>query len=621
MRTIRWPGLQKLSEFSRNGGLVLILGSAPEASERVGRNDPVLDSLVRKILEENGHFSSPEEVCAKIRGAFPPDLQGEGHPYFLHRRVDGLDVYFLYGAKEGSEYRFRAKGRVHLFDPRTGAERELPVLKQEENGTLLRIPLAETEAQVIVFDAAGVPMTESGLPAPAEEELRLGGPWRFRLLPTLDNVWGDFRQPPTNAMIGAEGRIFRFEQGGRRKKVVCSFGTCFLRLGPMPEPADEALLALPAVREGTQVSAGGRKYAFAPYLASRRYGIPGDPGPQGSYHGLKGKISNEFIAFGRKVVTQVNSNSRYDPEPEGNYYYLYTTVFCEKPTHVFLKYGTLKPAKVYCGGKPVSGGELELPAGVSRFLLRFDSAGRTYFIVDRRRETPKQTYPLAMDWYADETVLPFDPYPEESAQRCRFSITAPPAARSMELTAFGREISVFSDGRPVPCERTGTAFDGAGEYRVTLNRSAPGTQEIRVELLPENGVTEAALSEPARFSCGEGEVLPGDWAENESLLTYSGGARYRRTVFLRKTEDAVLDLGRVGCSAEAFVNGKSAGVRFAPPYRFAVGPLLREGENEICVEVFNTLYNNYLTIPTGYNTRPQESGLLETPVIRRKATG
>ena len=52
---------------------------------------------------------------------------------------------------------------------------------------------------------------------------------------------------------------------------------------------------------------------------------------------------------------------------------------------------------------------------------------------------------------------------------------------------------------------------------------------------------------------------------------------------------AILDFGRVGQTARLWVNGADAGIRIAPPYRFAVGHLLRPGANDIVVETAGTL--------------------------------
>ena len=50
-----------------------------------------------------------------------------------------------------------------------------------------------------------------------------------------------------------------------------------------------------------------------------------------------------------------------------------------------------------------------------------------------------------------------------------------------------------------------------------------------------------------------------------------------------------LDLGNAYETAEVFVNGNSVGVRICKPYRFELTGLLREGENQLAVEVTNTL--------------------------------
>ena len=72
--------------------------------------------------------------------------------------------------------------------------------------------------------------------------------------------------------------------------------------------------------------------------------------------------------------------------------------------------------------------------------------------------------------------------------------------------------------------------------------------------------------------------------------------RRPQTRRLRLLEDAALaagpaalDLGRVGETARLRVNGRDAGRRVAPPYRFRLDGLLRHGGNELVVETAGTL--------------------------------
>ena len=117
MRTIRYGAMEKLAAFAEAGGLVLLEGALPEASEHAGRNDAALDALVSRTVSRCGHPQTPRETLAAVRAAFPGDLGTDEIPFHLHRRIDGCDVFFLYGAKEGTVCRLRATGEARLFDP------------------------------------------------------------------------------------------------------------------------------------------------------------------------------------------------------------------------------------------------------------------------------------------------------------------------------------------------------------------------------------------------------------------------------------------------------------------------------------------------------------------------
>jgi len=62
-------------------------------------------------------------------------------------------------------------------------------------------------------------------------------------------------------------------------------------------------------------------------------------------------------------------------------------------------------------------------------------------------------------------------------------------------------------------------------------------------------------------------------------------------------------------AAELLVNGESAGVRVARPFKFELTDLLRKGANMIEVRVANTIAPHYTTIPSTH-LGPTESGLM-----------
>jgi hypothetical protein len=116
--------------------------------------------------------------------------------------------------------------------------------------------------------------------------------------------------------------------------------------------------------------------------------------------------------------------------------------------------------------------------------------------------------------------------------------------------------------------------------------------------------------------------LPHSWTEDTAQRYFSGTAIYRRTVQLAPTFRAretrvLLDFGEArpiereplpggtlrGNSfaalvapplreaATVFVNGRRAGSLWVPPYRVDVTDLLRDGANEIRIDVYNTAIN------------------------------
>lgn len=70
---------------------------------------------------------------------------------------------------------------------------------------------------------------------------------------------------------------------------------------------------------------------------------------------------------------------------------------------------------------------------------------------------------------------------------------------------------------------------------------------------------------------------------------FSGIYCYETSVSLEGWKRAELELQEVYDSAEVFVNGVSAGILVAKPYRFEIDDMLKDGENLIQIEVATTL--------------------------------
>jgi hypothetical protein len=160
---------------------------------------------------------------------------------------------------------------------------------------------------------------------------------------------------------------------------------------------------------------------------------------------------------------------------------------------------------------------------------------------------------------------------------------------------------VWAEGKPL-------TDAGAGRFSVPRPSPKPVTVWLRVE--QERGFyAGAALDEPILLDCGPGLLDLGDWSRNDGLLSYSGGAWYRKTVTIPEAKQVLLNLGEIVASVEVRVNGQPAGTKVSPPWVLDITRLAKPGANRIEVLVCNTLANHYTTMPTGYRG-PTISGLL-----------
>ncbi len=115
-----------------------------------------------------------------------------------------------------------------------------------------------------------------------------------------------------------------------------------------------------------------------------------------------------------------------------------------------------------------------------------------------------------------------------------------------------------------------------GKWQVAFNESQDG---------PKEPVTFDRLS---------------DWSQSKDkqIQHYSGTARYTQTfTWLTPSETpkrAWLDLGRVANLAEVTLNGQPCGVAWTTPYRVDITTALKEGANELVIEVTNTWANRLI---------------------------
>ncbi len=672
MRAVQYSTIQKAAEFFNAGGIVIAIGALPEASDRAGHGDAELDALVKSVFgltanEAKGNNEMVKNTNAAgglaarvqnagqieeiVNKAFPRDFVATGrNPRIQHRKIGPRDIYAVYGAEKGTECFFRATGKTEIWDPWTGNTRPLDVLSQDTEGTRLKLPLGREEIQLVVFSPGKAAIGDVSDPLP--QVVNVTGEWDFELKPTMDNQWGDFRWPPFKGLIGAEARRMKYceetspNPGWQDPRyddskwgvTTYSFGQKFWKLGPMPEKADmtalEAKLAgLKQVDPAEPVEFEGKRYTWKPYEFSWRFGMQHDTVRQG-YHGLKELVADTFIGLGSLSGSSFMPNAGRHREQEGSRYYLWTTVLSPGASASRVLAGGRMPAAVWVNHSRMEKvpEQVTLVQGPNPLLLRYDDIGRGYVVFDREKagsslaakpntnDLPDASVkPLAMSWYGRPGVLAFDTRPGEKSPAGWYRFMSPPGLKEMTITARG-QVQVWVDGKECriakvkgrPVSDSAVEQEGAAVFKALISRPADGSVSVAIRVEQERGCYGgSALPEPIALDCGVGKISLGNWSNIEGLASYSGGAWYRKMVVLTEAQLAgrlVLNLGRLSGSVEVLVNGKPAGVKVSPPWKFDVTPFVRKGENKLEVLVYNALANHYSTIPTNYRGSP-ESGL------------
>lgn len=129
--------------------------------------------------------------------------------------------------------------------------------------------------------------------------------------------------------------------------------------------------------------------------------------------------------------------------------------------------------------------------------------------------------------------------------------------------------------------------DPAGPAAVSGGNKCPKAMVTRTPILGPWRITDPAGKEV-------GDQL-GDWQMLPVGPKFAGTLRYRAVVSVTKDSAAKhqLDLGAVGDWAVVQVNGKSLGPRFWAPMVWDLTDVLRDGSNELVVDVTNSLAAQY----------------------------
>jgi len=148
----------------------------------------------------------------------------------------------------------------------------------------------------------------------------------------------------------------------------------------------------------------------------------------------------------------------------------------------------------------------------------------------------------------------------------------------LQLSAYESAFIVFAKGdqrKPnpvaIPVEKTLQVLNG--QWKINFHKNWGGPEEINVDSLS-------------------------DWSKNtnEGIKFYSGMATYHQSFEFKgnKTNPVYIDLGLVKNMARVRLNGKEVGVLWTAPWKLEISDLIKEGKNEISIEVVNLWPNRLI---------------------------
>ncbi len=212
-------------------------------------------------------------------------------------------------------------------------------------------------------------------------------------------------------------------------------------------------------------------------------------------------------------------------------------------------------------------------------------------------------------------------------------------AEALDSTAIA---AIFSKGKPADNVREFLTLNGNQLLRKKGNYSLlnPGLNDTKKPFIIKKDLPVYDLSTDWTIQFPEGKGAPTEFkldtlaslhTQNDSGVKYfSGTASWQRSFTLGPKEligdHLILDLGQVAVLAEIYVNGKSAGMCWKPPFRLDITKLLKLGENQLDIRVTNLWVNRLIgdeflptennydawgelkTLPDWYKTNQSKTG-------------
>ncbi|MEX0611192.1 MAG: glycosylhydrolase-like jelly roll fold domain-containing protein, partial [Pirellulales bacterium] len=456
---------------------------------------------------------------------------------------------------------------------------------------------------------------------------------------TMHNKWGDYQYPASDEWIGPQASRMKYraeptsadarprwedvelDDDDDWQQVACTFGPYWQVLDPIAARLDSVELQQQIIAgadgQANSIELEGAKLNWQPYEFSWKLGADRVDVHQHGTDGL-GPVSPNFMVLdaarnGQPIVR-----------------YLTTRVFSPREQMLYFDFGSLgklPSRQAWVNGElilDIKGKSLPalssvtLRSGWNQVVLRLVQMGRrplaTFALFHSQPKTPvlPRFMPLSR-WHQTSHDLTYDCRPAGQASVGWYRFLAPPGAQEAKLNLVAESVEAWVNGEAVEVVDDTIQFFKSPQGATQVKHIA-----LRVHQKPGN-YEGAAFQAPISFKCARGQIPLGDWCQY-GLDYYSGGIRYVRRIQLSdvgQSHEVSLDLGDVRTSAEVKINGRSLGVRLARPFVFDLSEAIQPGDNEIEVEVLNTLANYMSAGHSKYVFESQTvSGLLGPVTLR-----
>ncbi|MFJ3419914.1 glycosyl hydrolase [Streptomyces sp. NPDC086082] len=302
---------RRLTQLLDAGGRVVVVGRPPATAAGMTGDDSVVAALLKHprlerasdaeagaaaVADTAGHATGEVPLLVRRRGVEAVALVTDTFPDArtlpgdAHHEADPARY-----ARHSTVTVQAAVTEAEIWNPATGTRQPAQVAVADGRSTI-EVPLGGAPAVLVVW-REGTPRThQPTTPTPVPERtIDLSTGWDGRLVPTMDNTWGDLALPAGSSVTEPQIWTMRWTEtedpDANWQQTKATYGNQVRVLAPVPSAEVPDPLDVPAVE---QVLAGDLPLTPADWSVSRYSASRGIPDPDGLL-GNKGLVTEEFV--------------------------------------------------------------------------------------------------------------------------------------------------------------------------------------------------------------------------------------------------------------------------------------------------------------------------------------